>query len=421
MIKIYFCAIVFLTFSNLINAQIPTGAVGDYQLNNNTATDQSGNNYNGSLSGTTNDADRFSTANSAVAFVAGTGSGSFPSLLVTAIQNDFTIGFWFKTTMTANSHSQWYGGSALVDAEMCGGTSDFGMSLIDGGKVCVGIGGSDITLKSPESNYNDGNWHFITATRNAATGVVKLYLEGLEVASTTASTAARTAPTSIRMGSNPCAPGGVYTGSLDDVIFYDRVLTTTEVGELYTASSVLPLRWISVSGSWQRSKALLKWEVGNVLDNDRFEIERSTNGINFTTVGSVPNNSGFAGAAASVYNFSDNFDAAKGTIYYRIKQVDKDGRFSYSKTIKLLADNSAKEKITLRSNPVTSDLIVLNEHHVQVTTINIVDASGKIVASKIIKKADSIIRYNVQQLPAGYYIAMIASSDGNTALAFIKQ
>lgn len=423
MIKIVFSAFSFLAIPAFLLAQIPGGFMGEYRLDNNTATDQSGNNYHGTLAATSNDANRFGSANKSVAFNAGSSSGSLPPAMATAVQNDFSLGFWFKTSMIAPSSGAWYGGSALIDAEVCGVTSDWGVALIDGGAVSAGIGNPDITIKTPLSNYNNGSWHFVTVTRNAAAGTIRLYMAGVQVAvSATTTTAALNAPTSIRMGSNPCVPGGVYTGSLDDIIVYNRVLTAAEVTGLYNSMNAfaLPLQWISFSGKWQDNKAVLQWEVEDVVNNDRFEIEHSTDGVNFNRKGIVENNGGLTGTGRSLYTFSDN-NPAKGTHYYRIRQVDTDGRFSYSKTITLVAGNESVKKLYMRSNPVAAELVLMNDDQAQVYQLEIADVSGRILMNKLVQTADAVIRSDVRQLKPGYYTIKVYASNGVMVLPWIKQ
>ncbi|MEP6746450.1 MAG: LamG domain-containing protein, partial [Bacteroidota bacterium] len=327
-----------------IYAQIPSGAVAKYELNTN-ATDIGGNNYNGTLTSTANTTDRFGTANSALAFTAGTSTGTLPSGLATAMQTDFSLGYWFKTTMIANSSTQWYGGNALLDAEVCGNANDWGTALIDGGKVSFGIGNTDITIKSPSASYNDGNWHFVTATRNASAGTIILYVDGVSVASTAGTnTSALNAPVLIGLGRNPCNAGGVFTGSLDDIIAYNRVLTATEVNNLYVFLSAftLPVKWLSFTGEFAGKNIILKWEVEQTEGNDHFEAENSSDGIHFSMEGIIQSKDGVSsGSGKEMYHFSSTNPSA-GTHFYRIRQVDKDGNYSYSKTIKLVPNSIAR-------------------------------------------------------------------------------
>ncbi|HMI63900.1 MAG TPA: hypothetical protein VK518_23450 [Puia sp.] len=111
-----------------------------------------------------------------------------------------------------------------------------------------------------------------------------------------ANSTALTAPTLIGMGRNPCVAGGVYTGDLDDVIAYNRVLSSIEVTSLYNyfSSTPLPLRWKSFSGQVEARQVYLKWETENSINNDRFEIERSANGYYLLKVNAGGNNTSLA-------------------------------------------------------------------------------------------------------------------------------
>ncbi len=423
-VKYVMIAFAFVIIPFSLFAQIPSGFIAKFPFDNNSPVDASGSGYDATFSGSVTDLNRFGTANSAVAFTQGTSKGSFPLSLASAVQTDFSIGFWFKTTMAASSHPQWYGGNALIDAEMGGVTADWGMALIDGGKVSLGIGNSDITIKSPLNTYNDGSWHFVTATRNAAAGTIRLYMEGVEVVSNTGTyTGALNAPNSIGIGSNPGANAAAYTGSIDDVIFYNRVLSDAEVTALYNSlsASVLPLKWLSFTGTWQKNNSLLQWQVAAVQNNHHFEIESSNDGIRFIQKGSVANNGGTGNTAATSYTFLDNNAATKSPLYYRIKQVDIDGKFTFSKTIKMLAGNGIVKKPTIQSNPVATQLVLLNDNRSQVYQLEIVDASGRPVMNKSVKNAEAVIRTDVQQLKAGFYTVKMHTADGVTVLPWIKQ
>ncbi|MBT7186582.1 LamG domain-containing protein [Candidatus Bathyarchaeota archaeon] len=99
------------------------------------------------------------------------------------VQGNFSIGFWLKTVQTGASGSGWADGTGLVDASAAG-TDDFGLSLT-GSSVSFGVGGAPDTTIASTSTVNDGGWHHIAASRNTA-GVIRLYVDGSEEASTTA-------------------------------------------------------------------------------------------------------------------------------------------------------------------------------------------------------------------------------------------
>ena len=223
-------------------AQLSDNIVGKYLLNN-SAADISGNEYSGTLNATTAETDRFGVAGAATGFIKKVSSGTLPLALVTALSNDFSLGYWFNTTLAAEIGIQWYHGNAMVDAEVCGGTTDWGTAMIDGGKVCFGIGPNDITIKSA-NNYNDGNWHFVKITRDKIAATIKLYVDGISVASSTGITTESLGCTHLCWtGQEPLYPNPMYTGMLDDIVAYNTVLSNTEVTSLYNyySATTLPL------------------------------------------------------------------------------------------------------------------------------------------------------------------------------------
>jgi hypothetical protein len=295
--------------------------------------------------------------------------------------------------------------------------------LIDGGKVCFGIGGViDITIKSP-SAYNDGNWHFVTAVRNKAAGSITLYVDGLQVANTTGTTTnSLTAPSFLGLGRNPCNSSAVFTGVLDDIIAYNRVLTGTEVSNLYNALNLvaLPLHWLSFTGESQPDQIKLKWEIDDPVNNDHFEIERSGDGMHFSGIASVAASSGISeGGGRFTYIYFDN-DPAEGIHFYRIKQIDKDGRFSYSNTIKINVHNTASG-LHLKFNPVHDQLLIINSAQLNIQQLIIMDISGKIIKQKKLNSAATAINYSVPELPQGLYILQLKGVSGNFLCKFIKQ
>jgi hypothetical protein len=414
--KNFICAILlFGATANFLFAQLPSGFVAKYPLDG-TATDLSGNSYNGTLTSVTSTTNRFGTSNAALLFTSGTSSGTLPVV----VTGNFSIGFWIKTTMTANSGSQWYSGNSLVDAEVCGVTNDWGITLMNTGKVAFGTGNPDKTIIST-SNYNDGFWHFITATRSiASTGTMILYVDGSQVASLTGvNVSSLTAPTIIGLGRNNCT-GANYTGSLDDLIFYGRVLSGAEVSSLFTIEGavVLPLNWISLNGEIEQNKILLQWQIANSKDNDHFDVERSFDAQNFSSIGKLPANDNATTASIS-FSFEDG-SPENGINYYRVKQTDVDGTYSYSKIIALTFHHSSAE-IKLLSNPVqSSELTLLNTGGELIREINIIDLTGRVIAHKYLNTKNSSIPIGLNNLSRGYYIIQVNVSAKKIALPFVK-
>jgi subtilase family serine protease len=152
-----------------------------------------------------------------------------------SIQDDFTIEFWLNTTQIVGTDSgQWYEGRGLVDGEVQTVTNDFGVTLKNG-KVLFGVGNPDVTIRS--GFVADGNWHHVAATRLRSTGQMKLYIDGIQVASANAGTQSLTTPPRITLGQVQ-VDGNRFQGKLDEVSIYDRPLSPTEIQSIFNAGNL---------------------------------------------------------------------------------------------------------------------------------------------------------------------------------------
>ena len=148
------------------------------------------------------------------------------------VTSGLTIAFWMKTTTNNGiSGTQWFQGAGLVDGELGGDTTDWGISQM-GTKLAFGIGASDRTLFSNRS-INSGEWIFVTATWDTG-GVMNFYLDGtLDSSYATASTASRRTDNQFFIGQD--LGGGYYTGSLDQIRVYGSALTAGQIAALHAA------------------------------------------------------------------------------------------------------------------------------------------------------------------------------------------
>ena len=102
--------------------------------------------------------------------------------------------------------------------------------------------------------------------------------------------------------------------------------------------AVVPLSLLEFKGSLQNDNAFLNWKTAAEENTQSFTIERSIDGRNYASIANV-------NAANTIglhqYSFTDNKITSLGAsvIYYRLKQIDNDGRFVYSKIIALSMEN----------------------------------------------------------------------------------
>ncbi len=111
-----------------------------------------------------------------------------------------------------------------------------------------------------------------------------------------------------------------YTG-------YNGSFSPFGVGE---SNFILPVSWLSFTGTAQGKTVVLDWATASESNNDHYEIERSVNGLQYTTIGEVA--AAANPAIRNDYQFTD-INPLPGTAYYRLKQTDLDGRFRYSTVI----------------------------------------------------------------------------------------
>jgi 1,4-alpha-glucan branching enzyme len=176
----------------------------------------------------------------------------------------------------------------------------------------------------------------------------------------------------------------------------------------------LPVTWLGFTAqAAANSTALLNWSTTNEVNNSYFEVERSTDGINFTAIGDV--NAATGNNAVNKYQFLDEHPA-NGVNYYMLKQVDKDGAFTYS-SIATITINSTEGLWKVYPNPASSGNTAL---YLQAAFSNfdmsLTDVSGKVLyhysAGSV--SAGSNISIPVTGLAHGVYLLKITTDQASS-------
>jgi hypothetical protein len=228
------------------------------------AVDGSGNGDNGVDSGATwNSAGRI---NGCLSF-----NGVNSDVQITnRVDNDFTIEFWVKTSETAGT-GEWYNGAGLVDGDYPGTANDFGTALL-GSKFAFGIGNPDTTITSSLA-INDGNWHQCVATRQQATGLIKIYVDGALQGSGYENRNTLNASSRLLFGAI-ASGGGYFNGSLDDIKIFNRTLSDGEAYALYngivTPPSAAPM---NLTGAGGNAQVQLTWSAPS--DASSYNVKRA--------------------------------------------------------------------------------------------------------------------------------------------------
>jgi hypothetical protein len=184
----------------------------------------------------------------------------------------------------------------------------------------------------------------------------------------------------------------------------------------------LPVRFVSVRATQRSNGTHIEWQVAEEQNVLHYEVERSFNGSRFEKVGTVAYQQ--AGTTEMSYGFIDAFSGQQNR-YYRIRQVDLDGKAMYSATVMVRAHGSGGAPILqLYPNPATTaSVVVLEARSQQKVQLTVVDATGGIVARQAVQvqKGSNAIPANLMQtLAKGVYV-LLADVDGQRQqVKFIK-
>jgi hypothetical protein len=163
-------------------------------------------------------------------------------------------------------------------------------------------------------------------------------------------------------------------------------------------SGPLPVKLLNFTATRNGNGNLLQWTTTEETNTDRYEVERNA-GTDFEKIGQVKVNAN--SNLEKHYTFEDK-QPLSGTIYYRLKIVDKDGQVDYSKTATVKSDGKAR--IYIYPNPVPGQLYVKGAHNGSVYQVKTM--SGQVLQKGQLNSTGGI---NVSALATGMYVLVIDS------------
>jgi endonuclease I len=189
----------------------------------------------------------------------------------------------------------------------------------------------------------------------------------------------------------------VYQGNrnpyIDHPEFVDMVWNSTCPG-----LAALPVDIIYFGGKLFGDKIKLEWTAENELNFDRYEVERSNNGISYIKIGEEK------AANLRNYSFNDDANTLKGQrVYYRLKRVDKDGKFKYSDVFSLHIPLNTK--FSVYPNPASSYIqLQLNSNVTGNVTIQVTDMTGKVMQQQTTRPNGNAIKLRTAGLSNATYL-----------------
>lgn len=184
------------------------------------------------------------------------------------------------------------------------------------------------------------------------------------------------------------------------------------------AGSALPVTWLSFTGVVSNNHSILSWSTSSETNSKNFDVEKSTNGIFYYPIGTV----NAAGFSSTVHHYSFT-DAELTTVvqYYRIRQNDLNGHFSYSNIVVLQGKPTA---VTISPNPFKDNIII---NFTQTANGNaeaiLFDAAGKQLMRMQARLNGTVWDIDLKNIPlsSGTYLLKITVNGKATTYKIIKK
>ncbi len=176
----------------------------------------------------------------------------------------------------------------------------------------------------------------------------------------------------------------------------------------YYNGKPLPLQITSFTAALQNKQPVLQWSATNTENTAAFNVQRSTDGNSFTSIAIVAANKG------TQYHFEDSYTPTN-TVYYRLQQEDKTGKYFYSNIAKLTINSNL---LSVSPNPVKDIATVRGEH---IASIQVFDNLGRILKTQTVQDANNPT-ISLSSLPIGSYHFRVQTTDGKVStVGFQKQ
>lgn len=326
-----------------------------------------------------------------------------------------TISLWANVTAFGAGHQYFFGHTVPP-----GYTNRMQLYTDDtGGNLDLGLGNSH-TAATNIATLTAGQWYYIVLTWNGTN--YNVYVNGT-LRTTGAYAGFGTFHTSADIGDhgdvNP--RNEAQNGTLDEfrasTVVRPLAWITTEYnnqnnpGTFYTVSAqmtaaqicALPIELKSFRLNAIDNAVKIMWTTATETNNDHFTIERSTDGLQWKTIAKVKG----AGSKSTETHYTELDKAPlKGRSYYRLKQTDYNGDFTFSKIESIHFEYSSR--LIVYPNPARDELHI--EYHSENPTVSLFNSIGQDVLIEIEKKGNQIV-INTSDLPKGIYILKVFQKD----------
>jgi len=207
---------------------------------------------------------------------------------------------------------------------------------------------------------------------------------------------------------------GIYSVAVTNAIATQLTLYSDTI----TVTS-LPVSFTSFTAVRNNNENLLQWSLIQQANSNYFNVQRSTDAVNFTTIGKV-NASGNTTAQQN-YSYTDNAFTTANTVYYRLQETDKNGISIYSKIVSLQM-NQKGIALTISPNPVKDVLNMIISNVAGNASLYVFDANGKklLEQNQTIQQGSSL-SINTAGFAAGTYFIHVVVNGTTFDQKFVKE
>ncbi|MEZ4966828.1 MAG: T9SS type A sorting domain-containing protein [Saprospiraceae bacterium] len=186
------------------------------------------------------------------------------------------------------------------------------------------------------------------------------------------------------------------------------------LSEVETACLLLPVELTAFDGENRQGDVLLRWQTASEKNNAYFSVEhRGQKDAAFHEIGQVAG----AGNATSVRRYEYlHARPPGGSNYYRLKQVDTDGQFTYSPIIQVRTGNNEAEELGVFPNPTAGAVVVKGDY--QERSVRVTDLAGRVVLTKQMSESCLL---DLSEQPDGVYLVDIQTSNQRTVKKIVKR
>jgi Calx-beta domain/Matrixin/IPT/TIG domain len=343
------------------------------------------------------------------------------------LNTDYTV-TGSTITIPAGSTSGFVTMNNLTDNLYEGGAENIGVTIASATNATIGNPSSafmtqndddaapTVTLSSSSAIIGEnGGTATITVTQSAVSGLattITITRSGTATSGTDytlSSTslsipAGSTSVTATVTAINDAVSEGDETVILDITAVTNGTESGTQQQTIIITEGVVPVKFTSFTATAAGCKTNISFSTELEQNSNRFEAEWSTDGSNWTSIATIASR----GNSSTTQTYSTiHSSPAAGNNYYRIKQVDNDGKATYTNTVIAKLDCS-KAIVSVSPNPFTSYFLV--NGIMAKSTIQLFDARGALLLKK--ENVNGSARIDAAQLPQGGYILLVTGTDG---------